>query len=152
MKKEIKTVMEMDIVYKPSPSILQSAKLSSSLTAHKFILPAFNPDTIACQEEFIVAYINRANYPLGVYKMGKGGMSGTVADIRLILSVALKCFASGIIVSHNHPSGTLQPSIQDKEITKQLKAACELMEIPLLDHIIVSPYKGYYSFADNGLL
>jgi DNA repair protein RadC len=83
--------------------------------------------------------------------MSKGGISGTVVDIRIILGVALKCNASSIILVHNHPSGKLEASEPDKAITKRLKQACNLLELVLLDHLIISKY-GYFSFADDGSL
>ncbi|MEY2764107.1 MAG: hypothetical protein RLZZ205_531, partial [Bacteroidota bacterium] len=77
---------------------------------------------------------------------------GTIVDIKLIMSVALKSLASGIILSHNHPSGNLDPSEEDIKITQRIKSACELLDIKLLDHIIMSPTKDYTSFADKGNL
>jgi DNA repair protein RadC len=83
-----------------------------------------------------------------------GGISGTVVDIRLLLSVALKTAASGIILCHNHPSGNLQPSAQDKEITQKIIAASKLLDITILDHliVIVSPENSFYSFTDEGFI
>jgi DNA repair protein RadC len=69
-----------------------------------------------------------------------------------VLSVALKTAATGIILAHNHPSGNLQPSSQDKDITKKIQEACKLLDITLLDHLIVVPEDAYFSFADEGLL
>ena len=98
-------------------------------------------------------YLNRANRVIGIFPVSTGGITGTVADIRLILSVALKCAATGIIISHNHPSGSLKPSRIDKELTIKLKEAGCIMDIVLQDHIIVVPEEGkYYSFADEGEL
>jgi len=95
--------------------------------------------------------LNRSNIVLGIYEMSKGGITGSIVDIRIILGVALKCGASSIIMIHNHPSGKLIPSDTDKLITKRLKEACELIDINLMDHLIFSK-DGYYSFADNGIL
>lgn len=80
--------------------------------------------------------------------MSKGGITGSVVDIRIILGVALKCGASSIIMIHNHPSGKLVPSDADKTITKKLKQSCELSDIALIDHLIISK-SGYYSFSDS---
>ena len=80
------------------------------------------------------------------------GITGTVADPKLILGLALKSAATGIILAHNHPSGNLQPSIQDKDITKKIQEACKLLDITLLDHLIVVPEDAYFSFADEGFL
>jgi DNA repair protein RadC len=108
---------------------------------------------VAFQEQFIILYLNRANDVIGAYHAFTGGITGTVADIRIIMGVALKSMACGIIISHNHPSGTLKPSAADKELTQKINEAGRMLDITLLDHIIVSPYQGsYYSFADDGLI
>ena len=80
------------------------------------------------------------------------GITGTVADPKLILGVALKSAATGIILAHNHPSGNLQPSTADLEITKKIESACKFLDIKLLDHIIISPTGQFYSFIDEGVL
>jgi len=82
--------------------------------------------------------------------LSKGGITGTIADVRLILSVALKTLASGLILAHNHPSGNLKPSEADKQITSKIRQAAKLLDIELLDHIIISS-EGYYSFTDDGI-
>ena len=81
-----------------------------------------------------------------------GGITGTVADIRLILAVALKSAATGIVLAHNHPSGNVKPSAADLELTKKIKDAAAVMDIRLLDHIIISPWGEYFSFADEGMI
>ena len=99
-------------------------------------------------EEFWVLYLNRSNIVLKKCRMSSGGISGTVVDQKIILKKALLCLASSIILVHNHPSGNINPSIQDKKVTKKMKLACELLEINLLDHIIIAG-NSYYSFADE---
>ena len=94
--------------------------------------------------------MNRSNAVLGILSVSKGGISGTVTDIRLIFQGALKTNASGIIVCHNHPSGNAFPSESDRKITQKIKEAGNLLDIQLLDHIIILPVEGYYSFADDG--
>ena len=102
-------------------------------------------------EIFAVIYLNRANKIIDFQIISKGGITGTIADPRIILKVALECSATSIILSHNHPSGNLQPSKADEEITQKIKAASKLIDINLLDHVIVSE-EGYYSFMDEGKL
>lgn len=85
----------------------------------------------------------------GIYSASKGGITGTVADIRLILGVALKTASIAMIIAHNHPSGNLNPSVADEVLTKKLKDAAALLDVNLLDHLIVSD-AGFYSFADEG--
>ncbi len=102
-------------------------------------------------EEFWVLMLNRANKVLLRYNVSKGGLTGTVIDVRLIIKKALECYAASIILSHNHPSGNVQPSEADRQITKKIAEAGKLMDIPVLDHVIVTE-NGYFSFADAGIL
>jgi DNA repair protein RadC len=103
------------------------------------------------QEVFGVLYLNRANRINHFEIVSEGGITGTVADPRIILKKALEQNAVSIIVCHNHPSGNLQPSRADEQLTKRLKEAAQLLDIHMLDHVIVSE-QGYYSFADEGLI
>ncbi|MCW3785523.1 RadC family protein [Plebeiibacterium sediminum] len=100
-------------------------------------------------EEFWIIFLNRANKVISSRKISQGGLSGTVIDTRIIMKSALEQLASSIILCHNHPSGNKLPSQQDKSITSKLKEAGKIMDIPVLDHIIVTD-GGYYSFADEG--
>jgi DNA repair protein RadC len=104
------------------------------------------------QEEFVVLLLNKSNRVLGIYKASKGGISGVMVDIRLVMVAALKSLATGIIIAHNHPSGNLVPSIQDVELTARIDKACKLLDIELLDHIIVTSNHSFYSFADEKLM
>lgn len=88
---------------------------------------------------------------LGVVELSSGGMTGTVVDIKIIFSVALKACACSIVVAHNHPSGSLRPSEQDINVTRKLVEAGELLELPVADHLIVTT-EGYYSFADERMI
>ncbi|NBC82343.1 MAG: DNA repair protein RadC [Bacteroidetes bacterium] len=102
-------------------------------------------------EEFWILLLNRANRIIEKIKLSQGGISGTVTDVRLILKFAIDKLASAIILCHNHPSGNIQPSHSDRNITHKLKEACIHMDINLIDHIIIGENK-YYSFADEGIL
>jgi DNA repair protein RadC len=103
-------------------------------------------------EEFWLVLLNRSNKIIDKIKISQGGISGTVADIRIMMKEALEKLASAIILCHNHPSGNIQPSEQDISLTKKIKEAGLLMDISLLDHVIVSAKNEYFSFADEGLL
>lgn len=140
-------VAEIKVSYSTSND--NKIKLSTCSQTFEFILSRWNLDIIEFQEECKIILLNRANFVLGIYELSKGGISGTVVDIRIILSVALKCNASGIILVHNHPSGNLTPSEADKKITRKLFDACELMEFVLLDHFIISK-NDFYSFKKDG--
>jgi len=102
-------------------------------------------------EEFWIIILNRANYVLRKNQISSGGISGTVADPKLIFKSALDYGGCSIILVHNHPSGNLQPSQADITLTKTLKEAGKFLEIPVLDHIIVSD-NSYFSFADEGMM
>lgn len=105
---------------------------------------------IELKEYFFVMYLNRRNQILGYYKLSEGGMCSTVADQRIAFATGLKCLATSIIIVHNHPSGSLDPSSQDVKLTKRFISSGELLDITVLDHLILSK-ESYYSFADNGL-
>ena len=102
-------------------------------------------------EVFAVIFLNRANKINHFEVISRGGITGTVADPRVILKKALEEDATSIVLCHNHPSGNLQPSLADEELTKKIKEAASYMDIKVIDHIIVSE-DGYYSFADEGIL
>ena len=145
----IMDVAEIKVSY--SNTNTNRVQVTNSQIIFEVILKHWNLDIIEFQEEVKVMLLNRANIILGIYEMSKGGISGTVVDIRIILGVALKCNSSSIVIVHNHPSGKLVASEADKAITRRLKEACTLLEITLLDHLIISR-EGYYSFADSGIL
>lgn len=111
----------------------------------------FNADTLLWTEEFILVCLNRAHKVIGYYKVGAGGFSGVVCDNKVIMTMALQSSASSLIVAHNHPSGNLNPSENDKSMTDKINGACKLFDINLLDHIILTE-DSYYSFAEEGQL
>ena len=145
-------IAEVCLVYKSKVKASDRKKISSSRDAHLLIKENWNPDTIEHVEEFKVLLMNRSNSVLGIMDVSKGGISGCSVDIRVIFQAAIKANASGIIISHSHPSGNLNPSESDTRLTQKIKDAGNILEIQLLDHIILTPDEDYYSFADNGLL
>ena len=102
-------------------------------------------------EVFAVVFLNRANKVKHFEIVSEGGITGTVADPRIILKKALEHDAVNIILCHNHPSGSIKPSRQDEELTQKIKEAAKYLDITVLDHLIVSD-EGYFSFADEGLI
>jgi DNA repair protein RadC len=106
---------------------------------------------IELKEYFFILLLNRANEVIGYNKLSEGGIGGTVVDLRLAYSMAIKSLASAIVLVHNHPSGKLTHSEQDLSITKQFIKVGKLLEIQVLDHVILAA-DGHYSFADNGWL
>ena len=141
-------VSEIQVSY--SPNIIDTI-ISTSEVSYKVALNNWNLDTIEMFEEAKVLFLNNALKVIGIYSLSKGGISSSVVDIRLILSIALKSISTHIILIHNHPSTNLRPSKADMDITSKLKTACEFLEIKLLDHLIINK-ESYYSFADEGLL
>ncbi|MGI8891894.1 MAG: RadC family protein [Bacteroidia bacterium] len=103
------------------------------------------------KEEFWIILLNRANIVIGKKRISEGGVAGTVADSKIIFKEAVDKLASSIILSHNHPSGNVKPSDADLKLTKRLKEAGQIFEIPVLDHIIITQ-NSFYSFADEGLM
>jgi len=122
--------------------------ISSSGDAYNQILGVLSD---LSHEEFWVIYLNRKNEVIKKENISKGGISGTVADAKIIFKHAIELLASGIILCHNHPSGSLKPSKADLNLTEKLKEIGTLMETPVLDHLIVGEKK-YFSFADEGLI
>ena len=140
---------ELHITYKTRPD--NKVFITNSQVAFNIILEHWNMDTIELQEESKILILNAANKVLGVHDLSKGGVSSSILDVKIILAIALKCLASGIILVHNHPSGSLIASDADLKITKKLGLACEIMEMKLIDHLIISKCD-YLSFADKGYM
>lgn len=143
------TINEVKLMYKTKQKASERPKVLSSENVYKLLLNCFDADTIEFREYFKVLLLNRANQVLGVFNVSEGGIAETVVDIRLILQSAILSNASGIILCHNHPSGNINPSQSDNNMTRKINQACEIMDISLLDHIIITPDK-YYSYADEG--
>ncbi|MGB4820355.1 MAG: JAB domain-containing protein [Saprospiraceae bacterium] len=144
-------VAEVKICYLNKIPIRELPNINSSGSAEKIFRDNWSND-LELLEEFNVIFLNRANYVKGYFRLSRGGVAGTVVDPKIIFSTALKVLASSLIIAHNHPSGCLKPSHQDIELTKKLKQAGQYLEIQVIDHIILSPQCGYFSFADEGLL
>lgn len=122
-------------------------KISSSKMIFELMQPIIGE---LPHEEFWVLYLNNANKVLSTQQQGKGGITGTTVDVRLVFKTALEIGATSIILCHNHPSGNLIPSEADKQITKKIKSAGQNLEIHVLDHVIITE-NGYYSFVDSNI-
>ena len=149
----LNNVSEIDIVYKKKATCKVSERpmISTSNDGYKVCLHYWNADKIDLVEEFKVLYLNRSNRVLQILPISQGGITGTVADPRLVIAGALKVGACSIVLAHNHPSCSLKPSKADEELTVKIKEAAKYFDIRVLDHLIVTS-EGYYSFADEGLL
>jgi DNA repair protein RadC len=102
-------------------------------------------------EEFWIVYLNNSNKVLHKEQLSKGGLTGTLVDVRMVFKKGIELFSTAIILCHNHPSGKLQPSQADKSITSKLKLAGETLDIKVLDHLIITE-NAYFSFADENLI
>jgi DNA repair protein RadC len=143
-----KTLCEIKVAYSSKVKVSDRIKITSSACAAE-LLKSIWSDDLEIREEFNILLLNRANHVLGWFNVSVGGTSATVIDPKLIFSVALKCNACGIILSHNHPSGNLNPSDADLNLTAKLQEGGKILEIQILDHIILTS-ESYYSFADEG--
>ena len=144
-------VAEIELTYSPEFKIADKPKISKSNDAFQVLISQWNLGRIELIEEFKIILMNRRNRVIGVVPISKGGFSGTVADPKVIFAAALKSCASGIILAHNHPSGELDPSHEDIKLTQKIKEGGKILDIPVLDHLIISKQR-FYSFADEGLM
>lgn len=171
------TIKQIKIV-KHEETLLRKAKITSSKSAAEYMYELFDREELGILESFKVLFLNRANITTGWYELSKGGITGTVVDVRLLFRAAVQCGATSFIAAHNHPSGNLKPSEQDKVLTNKLKECGKIMDIGVMDHIILAPEElytlgvseghfgstygvrtttpsgevRYFSFADEGLL
>lgn len=141
---------EIEIAYHNDVDYEEMDKILSSASAAEYFRKVWS-DRMDHVEEFMIICLNRANRALGWALISRGGMSGTVADPKVIFQVALKTAASSIIIGHNHPSGNLMPSESDVRLTQKLLKAGLTLDLPVLDHIILTR-KGHFSFSDEGIL
>jgi len=149
----LNNVSEIDVVYKKKIKVKMSERplVATSADCNKILLHYWSEGKIDLLEEFKVLMLNRSNRVLQILSVSSGGITGTVADTRIILIAALKVGAVSLILAHNHPSGSLKPSRADEDLTKKIKYAAQYFDITVLDHLIITS-EGYYSFADEGLL
>ncbi|MEQ9404340.1 MAG: JAB domain-containing protein [Cyclobacteriaceae bacterium] len=144
------SVSEISISYNPKVRNSDREKITCSQDCYRIVRPFFE-SIINYKESFYAMFLNRRHCVLGVSKISEGGIFGTMVDPKLIFQTALKAHASAIVVFHNHPSGNLKPSEADIKLTQKLKDAGNFLDLPLLDHIILTD-ESYYSFCDEGIM
>jgi DNA repair protein RadC len=127
--------------------VVELVKITSSKLVFEIMQPIIGE---LPHEEFWVLFLNNSNKVISKSQLSKGGISGTIVDVRLVFKLALEAGATALILCHNHPSGALHPSDADKQITKKLKLAGDSLDVKVLDHLIITETK-YYSFADEGI-
>lgn len=143
-------VSEISVSYSNKIKASERYQVKNSQDIYQLLLSRYE-SCMEHHEEMWAIYMNNQHKVLGVSKISQGGLSGTTADPKIILQIALKANATSIIISHNHPSGYTEPSECDKNITRKLQQGCKFLDIQLCDHVIVSP-TSFFSFADSGLL
>jgi DNA repair protein RadC len=143
---------EVEVSYKYKSSLENRPKIISPEDAYNAVLQLFDKKRIALQEQFVIIFLNRANVVIGSCNLFSGSLTTCAVDIKLILAIGIKLMASGVILSHNHPTGNLTASELDISLTKRIKKALDLVDIALIDHLIVSPQDSFKSFINEGLL
>lgn len=146
-----KTVAEVELIYRNVVKPSQMPMVTDSKQVYSLLTSNWDENKIEFVEQFKILLLNTANKVLGVFEVSTGGIAGTVADPKLIFMAALRANASAIILSHNHPSGNLQPSQQDLTLTRKITEGGKILDIRVLDHLIITT-EGYYSFSDEGVL
>ena len=126
---------------------VELTKITSSKIVFEIMQPVIGE---LAHEEFWVIFLNNSNKVISKSQLSKGGISGTIVDVRLVFKLALETGATALILCHNHPSGALHPSEADKQITKKMKLAGDSLDVKVLDHLIITETK-YFSFADEGI-
>jgi len=144
-------VSEVNLSYKNVVPPKERIKINGSVGAYELLMNNWAEETIELKEEFKILLLNRAHKVLGISIISAGGISGTVVDPKLIFVTALKANCSSVIFAHNHPSGNLQPSQADIQLTRKLVQSGKLLELQIIDHLIITT-SGYFSFADQGLI
>lgn len=143
-------ISEIQLKYQPQPL---TESINGAKDIHKLLIErVYDEETIGYRETFKVLLLNNSNKIIGYSTISEGGLTCVLVDVRIIMQTALVSNATSIILTHNHPSGNVKPSSLDDNLTKKIKMACELMDIRLLDHIIVTPDGTFYSYCDEGKL
>jgi DNA repair protein RadC len=143
--RQIMAMLELHKHWNAPKQLPQAVKKSADA------VPYFDQLRYLSHEEFHVLYLNRAHVPISCLDLFRGGITGTVTDVRIVVKRAIALGATAMIVAHNHPSGALLPSENDKRMTRKLVDAAQTLDLTLLDHLIVT-HSGYFSFSDQGLI
>lgn len=147
MAKNYKNIPEITLKYKSGN--IEKTKIVSSQDSYKVLKKMFDSDTLEIFEQMIIVFLNNANKTIGWTKHSSGGTAMVVCDPKLILTTALQCGATKLIIAHNHPSGELNPSKADLIMSNRVKEGCNFIGMELLDSLIITA-ENYYSMADEG--
>lgn len=143
----VNKLTEISINYKPNINAQKKIFITEPQSAVEQLRTVWN-DKLSYQESMYVIFLNNANQVLGYMLLSTGSTTAVLVDIKMILQASLKTNAQGIIVAHNHPSGTLTPSKMDDELTEKLNVACKAIDLKLLDHLIITN-EDYYSYKNE---
>ena len=146
----VNQIAEVELIYKSKVKASERPKVTHSRDAYVIFRDNWDENKLEFVEEFKVMLLNRSQKVLGICSLTLGNVSGTIADPKLVFVTALKSNASYVIIAHNHPSSSLKPSRTDEELTRKMKEAGKFLDLPLLDHLIITD-ESYYSFADEGI-
>jgi DNA repair protein RadC len=149
--KSLFTITEVALIYRNKVKPTDRRQIKTAADAYKILLATWDMNKIELVEEFKIVLLDRRSACLGVSSIASGGVNQCAIDAKLIFATALKALACRMILAHNHPSGSLQPSQADIKLTEQLVMGGKILSIDVLDHLIVTPH-GYTSFADEGLM
>lgn len=144
-------ITEVELIYRNPVKPADRKRVKTSQEVYDVLLSTWDMNKIELLEDFKILLLDRQNACLGISSVARGGTHECATDTKLIFATALKARASGLILAHNHPSGSLTPSNSDIQLTEKIGEASQLLGLKVLDHIIVTPH-GYYSFADEGLI
>jgi len=144
-------VAEVELIYKSKVKASERPRVLTSRDVYEVFKQSWDENKIDFIEQFKIMLLNRSNRVLAIYEVSTGGITGTIADPRVIFTAALKANAVSLALAHNHPSGDIKPSRQDEALTEKIKCAGNFLEIKVIEHLIISS-ESYFSFADEGLL
>jgi DNA repair protein RadC len=145
-------ITEVELSYKTKVKPSERIKVTKSDEVVKVFKSIYDLNKIELQEMFYVMLLNNANKVLGVAHISTGGTTACIVDMKTIFSIAVKANACGIVLCHNHPSGNVTPSNNDKQLTQKAKEAGKVLDITVLDHVIICGEENYFSFADEGIM
>lgn len=151
MQHSLYKISEIELQYRPKIKASERPILRCTEDIYEIFIQHWDMGMIGLIEEFKVIFLNRSNAVLGILNVSKGGITGVIADPRIIFAAAIKSGATGILLAHNHPAMVLTPSEQDLNFTENLRKLGDMLDINVIDHLIINEEE-YFSFACEGLL
>lgn len=142
---------ELKVAYRSRTKAEKRQPIRGPEDVERYLRAVWNKDTLELVEDFVVVCLNGSHQAIGWVKVSTGGLTRTQVDPRVVFAIALQTASTAIIVAHNHPSGNLEPSRDDQEVTRRLKEAGTMLGIKVLDHVILTR-ESSFSFADSGML